>query len=236
MNCNTIIFDLFGTLVDDFVTSAGEMNGELAAALQAPFEPFKQHWRDTAEMRTLGVFQTVEASLEYVCEMMGIPLVAERLNQAVEIRLRYVRHALEPRPGSVATLAGVKRAGYRVGLLSNCSIEIPILWPETAFFSLIENPIFSSRELLKKPDARIYHLACRRLGVSPEQCLYVADGENFELTAAAKAGLHPILVRNAAQDVSRDLHREAREWQGAMITELPEILEFTKRQAKEQND
>jgi putative hydrolase of the HAD superfamily len=186
-----------------------------------------------SEMRTMGAFQTVEASLEYVCAMLGVQVTPEQITEAVEIRLRHTRRALKPRPDSVSTLAGVKHEGYKVGLLSNCSIEIPIVWPETAFAEMIENPIFSSRELLKKPDPRIYHLACERLGVAPEQCLYIADGENFELTAAAKAGFHPVLVRNAAQDVSRELHREAREWQGSAIASVAEVLQIIKRRARD---
>jgi putative hydrolase of the HAD superfamily len=229
MNCNTVIFDLFGTLVDDFGTSIGDMNSELVTALEAPFEAFTEQWRQTAEMRTLGAFQTVEASIEYVCRIIGIPVVAERLNEAVEIRLRHIRRSLEPRPASIETLARVKQQDFKTGLLSNCSIEIPILWPETAFADLIESPVFSSRERLKKPDSRIYHLACERLGALPEQCLYIADGENYELSAAAKAGLYPVLIRNSAQNITRELHREAREWQGATITALLEVLQFTKR-------
>src|SRR3972149_9953419 len=115
---------------------------------------------------------------------MGVRVGAEQMAKAVEIRLRHIRRAMEPRPDAVATLARLKNQDYKVGLLSNCSIEIPILWPETTFADLVESPIFSSRERLKKPDPRIYHLACERLGVMPEHAVYVADGENHELAAA----------------------------------------------------
>ena len=40
MKFNTIIFDLFGTLVDDFVSSVGQMHQEMAAALAVPYEQF----------------------------------------------------------------------------------------------------------------------------------------------------------------------------------------------------
>jgi putative hydrolase of the HAD superfamily len=129
----------------------------------------------------------------------------------------------------VETLARLKEEGYKLGLLSNCSIEIPILWPETAFADRFDSLIFSSRERVKKPDPAIYRLACQRLGVAPEQCLYIADGENYELASAAKIGLHPLLIRNSAQDISRELHREAREWQGLAIQELREALQLLKR-------
>jgi putative hydrolase of the HAD superfamily len=224
MNRTTVIFDLFGTLVDDFVTSVGQMNTELATAVEAPFEQFMQLWRQTSEMRTIGAFQTVEASIEYVCGIMGMRATPDQMTKAVEIRLRHTRRALEPRPNAVATLARVKQQGYKIGLLSNCSIEIPILWPETAFAEWIESPVFSSRERLRKPDSRIYSLVCERLGVAPEECFYIADGENYELAAASRAGLHAVLLRPSAQEVFRDLRKEAREWQGDAVSALSEVL------------
>jgi putative hydrolase of the HAD superfamily len=155
---------------------------------------------------------------------MGARVGPEQMAKAVEIRLRQTRRALEPRLTAVATLARLKDEGYKIGLLSNCSIEIPILWPETTFAYLFDSAIFSSREHLKKPDPRIYHLACERLGVMPEHCFYIADGENHELAAAAKVGLHSVLIRNPSRDNGTELLREAREWQGSAISTLPDVL------------
>jgi putative hydrolase of the HAD superfamily len=224
MNYSAIIFDLFGTLVDDFASSVGQMHQEMAAALAVPYEQFMQLWGQTAKMRIIGAFETVEANIKYVCDAMNARPEADQISQAVEIRMKYIRQALRPRPDAVTTLRQLKEQSCKIGLLSNCSIEIPILWPQTTFADLVENPVFSSRERLKKPDLRIYHLACERLGVTPERCLYIADGEDHELTAAAKAGLHPVLIRTSSQETRGESHQETREWQGATITGLAEVL------------
>ena len=226
-----VIFDLFGTLVDDFGSSAGQMNQELAAALGVPYEPFMQLWSQTLQMRAIGAFQTVEASIEHVCRAMEMQVGAEQIKKAVEIRLQYTRQALKPRPDAEATLAQLKHQGHKLGLLSNCSIEIPILWRETVFANFIDTPIFSSRARLKKPDPRIYHLACERVGTMPDSCLYIADGEDYELAAAAKVGLHPVLIRTPSQKNDGRLHQEAREWQGTMIASLPDVLQLVKHEA-----
>ena len=226
MKFKAVIFDLYGTLVDDFASSVGQMHAEFVKALAVPSEPFMKLWRQTTEMRVIGAFQTVEASIEYVCSLLGAPLTAEQLTRAVEIRLQLVRGTLSPRPGALKTLARLKNEDYKIGLLSNCSIEIPIVWPETVFADLFDSAIFSSREGLKKPDPRIFLLACERLGVIPEHCLYIADGENHELAAAAKVGLHPVLLRNSSRDNSAELLREAREWQGSTVCTLLELLEL----------
>jgi len=229
MQLEAVIFDFYGTLVDDFASSVGPAHMEFVKALAVPPEPFIKLWRQTTEMRVTGAFQTVEASIEHVCSLLGAPLTAEQLVRAVEVRLQLIRRTLSPKTDALDTLARLKNRGCRIGLLSNCSIEIPILWPETQFAGLFDSAVFSSRERLKKPDPRIYYLACERLGVAPKECLYIADGENYELTAAAKVGLHAVLIRNSAQDVSRELHREAREWQGEAITGLAEALDLVNR-------
>jgi putative hydrolase of the HAD superfamily len=224
MKLRAVIFDLFGTLVDYFVAATGPMNAEMAAALEVPLEPFKLHWGQASGLRIIGEFQTVEASIEHVCRLIDVAPTAEQMAKSVEIRLRYIRQALTPRPNAITTLAQLKRDGYKIGLLSNCSVEIPILWPETEFADLVESPVFSARVRLRKPDPRIYHLTCERLGVTPEGSLYVADGENHELAAATKVGLHAVLLRNSSRDNDRELLREAREWQGDIVEALPEVI------------
>jgi putative hydrolase of the HAD superfamily len=223
MKFKSVIFDLYGTLVDDFGSSVGQKHTEFVEALAVPSDAFMKLWRQTTDMRVIGAFQTVEASIEYVCDLLGAPLTAEQLTRAVTIRLEFIKRTLTPRPDALETLAQLKSDGYKIGLLSNCSIDIPILWPETDFAGLTDSAIFSSRERLKKPDSRIYQLACERLGMKPEECLYIADGENHELAAAAKIGIHPLLLRNSSRDNRSELLREAREWQGDVVSNLLEV-------------
>jgi putative hydrolase of the HAD superfamily len=224
MKFDAVIFDLFGTLVDGFAASSAGYHEEFSAALGVAHEPFMQHWRQITGSRTLGDFQTVEASIEHVCDRMGVSVTTKQMAKAVEIRLQLTRRALTPRPDAVSTVAQLKRAGFKIGLLSNCSIEIPMVWPETAFAELFDSTIFSSRERLKKPEPRIYNVVCDRLGVPPEACIYIADGENYELAAAADVGMHPVLIRNPLQDHGNEVLREARNWRGAAISALPEAL------------
>lgn len=233
MKFEAVIFDLFGTLVDGFVSSTGQTITDLAMALNVPYEPFMQVWRQTLEIRSNGTFQTVEAAIAHGCEAIGVEVTPERMARAVEIRLEQIRRALNPKPDALGTLMRLKGNCYKIGLLSNCSIEIPILWPETSFAEFIDSAIFSSRECLKKPDPRIYHLACERLGVTPDACLYIADGENHELAAAAKVGLHPVLIRTSSQKTYSELHQEAKEWQGKTIASLVEVLQLVKRSLQE---
>jgi putative hydrolase of the HAD superfamily len=224
MKFDAILFDLFGTLIDDFAGSTGQMHREMAVALAVPYERFLPLWSQTTEMRIVGAFQSVEANIKYVCDSLNLSPQPEQICQAIELRMNYIRKALQPRPDAIHTLSQLKTNAFKIGLLSNCSIEIPMLWQETPFAHVIDVPTFSCVARLRKPDIRIYHLACERLGVIPESCLYIADGEDHELAAAAKVGLHPVLIRASSQDSNNRLHQEAREWQGLTISTLPEVL------------
>jgi len=224
MSFKAVIFDLFGTLVNDFGSAAGPMGRELAKALAAPYDPFNSLWNQTIEMRIVGHFETVEANIKYVCNKIGIHPDSGQVRDAVEIRMNYVRQALRPRPNAIDTANQLKKRGYAIGLISNCSPEIPSLWHETPFARVIDRPVFSCRARLRKPDPRIFHLACEQLAVTPDSCLYIADGEDHELSAAATVGLHPVLLLAGGQKPSGGSHQEAREWQGSAISSLPEVL------------
>jgi putative hydrolase of the HAD superfamily len=224
MKAQAIIFDLFGTIVDGFAASSVNYQEQFTTALGVPHEPFTRHWRQITDQRTIGDFQTIEASIEHVCDIIGATVTTEQMLKAVEIRLQLTRHALTPAPDALSTIAQLRSAGHKIGLLSNCSIEIPMIWPDTEFAPFFDSTVFSSRERIKKPAREVYYLACERLGVTPEECLYVADGENFELTAAAQIGMHPVLIKTS--ESFSEVRREAREWQGDTITSLPELLEM----------
>ena len=224
MTIQAVIFDFFGTLVDDFVASIGQMTPDLATAVNAPHEQFIELWRNTSSLRIDGTFQSVEAAIEHVCAAIGVQPTTEELMKAVEIRLNQIRRALKPKRDAIATVRALKRSGHKIGLLSNCSIEIPILWSESPFAQLVDSPVFSSREHLKKPDPRIFDLACKRLGEIPQQCLYIADGENHELSIARSIGLHPVLIRNSFASRRKELFREVTEWDGLAISSLAEVL------------
>jgi len=223
MKFRAVIFDLFGTIVDGF-TSSARYQEEFATALAVPHDALMAHWRKLTDKRTLGEFQSIEESIEHVCSQMNVAVSAEQIHRAVNTRLRLTRHALTPRADAISTFASLKAGGLKMGLLSNCSIEIPIVWPQTELAEWFDAAVFSSREQTKKPAPEIYRIACERLRVTAEECLYVADGENFELAAAREVGMHPVLI--GTSESGGEIRREALEWRGQRIDSLGQLLQL----------
>jgi putative hydrolase of the HAD superfamily len=52
--------------------------------------------------------------------------------------------------------------------------------------------VLSCETGLVKPDPEIFKLCAARLGVRPEDCLYVGDGGSDELRGASTVGMTPV--------------------------------------------
>ncbi len=225
MKYDAVIFDLFGTLIDNYSVDEHErVLQEMAGALGAPGDDFARLWVEMYDDRATGVFPTLEANIEHICRLLEVNVDAARIGDALRIRLDLTRRTLVPRDGAVETLAQLKRAGCKLGLISDCSEEIPRLWAETAFRPLVDAPVFSCVVGLKKPDPRIYRLACEQLAVAPQKCLYLGDGGSRELTGALEVGMHAVLIRVPYEDTYEPHRIDVENWQGASIRALKEIL------------
>ncbi len=228
MKYDAVIFDLFGTLVDnteflDF--SRSEYNRTLsnvAAALSIPEPDLLRLWSETVHERDAGLFPSMEKYFRHICREIGVKADARQIANAVELRLEYLRSVLTPRNHTVETLTELKASGYRLGLISDCSSEVPLLWPETPFAALLDGAIFSCEVKITKPDPRIYRMVCDSLEVAPDRCLYVGDGGSSELTGAVEFGMDPVLIRALYDTVKGN--RE--DWKGTRISELNEVLEL----------
>jgi putative hydrolase of the HAD superfamily len=227
MKYKAVIFDLFGTLVDIFSREGYySVISEMISILKAPKDDFLKLWQATSDRRVTGGFHNLEANLEYICGELKVPITKTQLNLARWVRFDYVSLALSPRPDAIETLSRLKSDGLKIGLVSNCSTEPPVIWPHTPFAPFFDTAIFSSTAGMQKPDPKIYLMATEKLGVQPQDCLYIGDGDSHELTGAAGVGMHPVLIRAAHED-SADAIRsnpEIDNWQGPQIASLKEVL------------
>ena len=219
-----VIFDLFGTLAHNFSTHGyNDTLVQMASVLSLPSDEFRRVWFETSRERNTGVSQNCESDVEHVCRELGVLPERKQVQLAVQSRLAYIRAVMTPQPGAIEVLARLKDEGYKTGLLSNCTHEIPVVWPETPFAPLIDVAVFSCSVGMRKPDPRIYQLAARQLNVLSGQCLYVGDGGSQELSGALEVGMHPVLIRLDADSTEPYLiNRE--QWDGSAVSSLRDVL------------
>lgn len=92
-------------------------------------------------------------------------------------------------PGTAAIIAELQRDGVTIGGLTNWAAE-PFTIAQERFGILrrFRDTVVSGLEGIVKPDPAIYRLACERLGVSPEQAVFI-DDTAANAAAASEVGL-----------------------------------------------
>ena len=99
-----------------------------------------------------------------------------------------------------AYFAGLRPA-RRTGIISNSFVGAREREQERYGFGQMTDVIIYSHETgLSKPDPRIYRLACDRLGVLPEEMIFLDDLEP-NVTAAVELGACGILFTSTAQAI-----------------------------------
>ena len=110
------------------------------------------------------------------------------------------------RPGMVAALDTIKRAGLKLGCITNnvpesagpgmgASVEAESRY--AAIFARFDVVIESSKAGVRKPDPRIYAMMCEALAVAPHECVYL-DDLGINCKPAAALGMTAIKVTGEA--------------------------------------
>jgi putative hydrolase of the HAD superfamily len=204
-----VIFDLWETLIDWDRDAAARMLREVDELVG---NGFAARW-DSTNRRYVAPIRTALAEAQ-------VP--EELIEDICTLRLGYHRRALVPRPGVVDTLRRLRERGYLIGLITVCSEDIEVLWPETEFAGLFDAEVFSSRVGLSKPDPRIYLACCDALGVEPHEALFVGDGANDELEGARRVGMEAVLIHRPGERPLWGLD----DWDGPRVTSIPGVLEL----------
>jgi putative hydrolase of the HAD superfamily len=178
-----------------------------------PRPAFARVWEAGFDERCTG---ELGASVRSACRALGVAAHPAAVERVVALRTSLFRSSFEPRPDTVPTLERLRVCPVKVGLITDSTSEVPPLWEESDLSKLFDVVVFSCTERIKKPDPRIYKLACARLGVEASACLYVGDGGSNELAGAEAVGMRAVLLRPGDTEPS--------DWTGEAVTTLAEIV------------
>lgn len=91
------------------------------------------------------------------------------------------------------------RPRYKIGLLSNAWNDLrQVLATRLPIGHLFDDMLISAEVGLGKPDPRIYHLAVERLGVQPQEAIFI-DDVLVNVAAARSVGLQAVHYRSNPQ-------------------------------------
>jgi len=92
---------------------------------------------------------------------------------------------------AVALARRARRGGLRVGLLSNAYNDLGPELTAHGLTSLFDDVVVSALVGLIKPEPAIYTLACSRLGVRPQETVFV-DDSRANVESASRVGLRAV--------------------------------------------
>jgi putative hydrolase of the HAD superfamily len=222
-----VVFDFYGTL------SPGRTDGEQAAARERQADALgvdaaalDAEMTATVAERFTGAGGSIEGSLAWVCARIGARPSPHQLAEAAAVRLAAERSFGRPRPEAVPVLTALRAAGMRIGMVSDCSAELPQYFPELEIAPLVDAAVFSFVVGVKKPAAAIFLACCTELAVEPADCLYVGDGGSNELVGAREVGMRAVhlAVPGESNGVVYGRHQA---WDGeviAALTDVPALL------------
>lgn len=223
---DAVVFDFYGTLIPSTPEAAWRQQAyAMAEVLGADGDDMHEAFVASYPMRMVGALGGVEQTVEHLARRLGLAVTPEQVLRAAHIRRTLHRQLLTPRPDAVSTLAALRDKGLRVGVVSDCSAELPEEWGGLELSRSVDVAVFSSVERRRKPDHRLFQSCVRRLGVAADRSIYVADGVGRELEAATAIGMRAYCLDTTNDDVD-PRHLPDPTWQGGRLARLTDVLDL----------
>ena len=187
----TVIFDIGNVLVHfgwrEVFQEFGLEGEELERFADATVR--HQAWVDLDE----GIITTEEAKEAYAKEVPEYREYIDRIYQEMDKMLVQYDYA-------IPWIKELKERGYRIYILSNWSKPAYDACQNTAlsFLPIVDGVVFSYRELMIKPNKKIYELICNRYDINPAEAVFLDDTEK-NIIAARDYGLHGIHFKSYEQ-------------------------------------
>jgi putative hydrolase of the HAD superfamily len=221
-----VVFDYFGTLTP---ATPSHVWDEHAARSAAPLGLAPAVWRAALDgsfgERVTGRLGDLPATLRVLAGRTGIEPSVEAIGAACAARRAAQRELFVLRPGAMGVLAELRARGLRLGVLSDCTVELAEAWPGLPVCAAVDARVLSCEAGRRKPDPELFLMSARELRVAPEDCLYVGDGAGGELHGASLTGMRAVLLRAADRDGQPGRPHDAG-WAGQVVPSLAAIIEL----------
>lgn len=179
---DTVIFDLFGTLV----------------YLKRNTRPYLQLCRDLGVVRRLRESLLVDApTLPKFCDYLGHDHPDEIVSMQRELEADVASTSLFD--DSIAVLEYLRKREIRIGLVSNLASPYKSGVFEFGLNDLIDVSVFSCDVGIAKPANEIYELALSRLDAKAETTLMIGDSRRCDVDGPMASGIRGLLLDRSSR-------------------------------------
>jgi putative hydrolase of the HAD superfamily len=193
---DAVLFDLFDTLcrIDEPVYLEGKK--ATAALLGVRFDDFAAAWAASQDLAQVGALAGLEGRVRHVLATLGAPPPGrEDLHRAIAMEREVLLRATSLHPDALPALRSLRQGpATRLALVSNASSAAEPLLEHLGLAPCFDAFAWSFRVGAMKPDAAIYLHACAALGVRPQGCVFVGDGNARELDGAQALGMRAVRI------------------------------------------
>ena len=97
-------------------------------------------------------------------------------------------------PDTLACLKGLKRRGFRLGIVSNWAATLDELMRAMGLLPYFDDVVASAAVGYRKPASTIFEVAMERMEVRPERAVHVGDLVEADGDGAMGAGIRPVII------------------------------------------
>jgi putative hydrolase of the HAD superfamily len=97
-------------------------------------------------------------------------------------------------PAALELLQDLRRAGFRLGIISNFDLRLREILKHVGVLDLFEQIVVSSQVGAEKPSARIFEEALRLFAVEPAELLHVGDEAKADGDGARALGIQAFIL------------------------------------------
>ena len=224
----TVIFDMYGTLVQNpFETGKGSFAKTIEQQrLNTTVDELWEHWLPAdEEFKNARVDPDRPFQSYFSAWKGGFELSFSALNldgdaqAATEQFFRDVSQR-DPYPETDDAVAEVQKR-WRTALLSNA--DDGFLLPNLELLEVGFDMVLTSEQAqIYKPRPELFLLMLERLGVSPQETVYVGDRQLEDVLGPTQAGMHPVWINRDNRPLDPNLPTPTH--QISSLLELPKLL------------
>ncbi|SJZ68489.1 phosphoglycolate phosphatase [Consotaella salsifontis] len=184
------LFDLDGTLVDSAPDLHEALNETLASYGEPPFT-----YEAVVKMIGAGVPKLIQRAYAGLGKTIDKATRDKVVKRFLAIYGPRATRLTTLNPGAAEATRALSQAGYRLAVVTNKNeAETETVLGHFGLGKLMDAVVGGDSGPPKKPHPGMLLLACERLGLSPEDAVFIGDGEN-DVEAAKAAGMPVIIVR-----------------------------------------
>src|SRR5439155_6102785 len=122
-----------------------ESQERIAQVLGIPVEAWDRVLGETYPDRFLGRTGDLPETIRRLAALVGAAPDESAVAEVVRLRTEAYLRGVQPRPDAVGVLKSLRDNGFLVGLVSDCSVELPAYWPSSPLAEFVEVTVFSSQ-------------------------------------------------------------------------------------------